>query len=811
MNFIYKIYIIIFTWCICCTLHAQSFQYDKKYWGTYNIAYFINEDKQNSSFPLIIDLNKHEYPIHLGILVNNVNFGKKSKHNKNYILELSSTVGTSLSPEGFNKLESDILQIEASVIKNYSKPQIIYRVEEKKLRDTIEGEIKIRFNIKKTNHKVEGQLNLAKLKYKLLPKISTDKEAINIDSNYLKSNNVINEELAIKNTPKLTTNSNLVSTSLLNKEKELWTSIIEAVQIEDKHKIQSLCYRYRNEILFQTGNEERVWFYSIKYTEEDINRRKIIKDYYKKFPNGNLRERVVQLISEIDPQPNLDKETIFWKKTLLKNNRNSFKEYLQKYGNEKAKYAFDAKLKLQDFRIVEKYRKDKDSLFQLVYGIEGSEEKIPNISLLKSEDSILIKNIISSKEEFTVFMKPETATRLIISIPKSPWKKDTIEIDVNSPPLVVNGFKVDSIKKAIYLTMIDKGKPPYIVEIINEDLGGGAVFHQKYRKAQSNWKIDYDTLSTIPIGNFNYILKIRDQMGVNSKVFGPFKIEKIEKGNWWFYAIPLLIIGSFLFFISKWLISRFKIKTVNKAESTEYANPIETDSQLATTTTDKTNIKSRIKIHGKRNPFTNGKAAPLEKFLNKEEKYYELSMNTLWEDSSIDTVFINERCLRQINEFVFTKADIHRLPNGEMPEIGGFIIGKFLKENEYYNITLDRFIDIESEDNGVYQISFGAKAWSKLESEMENYDTEIYELIGWFHTHPGHGLFLSLPDQNIHNNFFRYPFQIAMEIDNVKKNSDNTYDLGIFSIKTNGELNNVDNLKNRWFQWKDLEDKLQNT
>jgi proteasome lid subunit RPN8/RPN11 len=41
------------------------------------------------------------------------------------------------------------------------------------------------------------------------------------------------------------------------------------------------------------------------------------------------------------------------------------------------------------------------------------------------------------------------------------------------------------------------------------------------------------------------------------------------------------------------------------------------------------------------------------------------------------------------------------------------------------------------------------------------------QIVGWYHSHPGHGIFLSEQDLFIHNNFFGDPSQIAWVIDPV--------------------------------------------
>ncbi|MBI4778022.1 hypothetical protein HY792_03780, partial [Candidatus Desantisbacteria bacterium] len=43
-------------------------------------------------------------------------------------------------------------------------------------------------------------------------------------------------------------------------------------------------------------------------------------------------------------------------------------------------------------------------------------------------------------------------------------------------------------------------------------------------------------------------------------------------------------------------------------------------------------------------------------------------------------------------------------------------------------------------------------------------------VVGWYHTHPGLGLFMSHYDSFIHNNFFSLSCQIALVVDPATEN-----------------------------------------
>ena len=44
-------------------------------------------------------------------------------------------------------------------------------------------------------------------------------------------------------------------------------------------------------------------------------------------------------------------------------------------------------------------------------------------------------------------------------------------------------------------------------------------------------------------------------------------------------------------------------------------------------------------------------------------------------------------------------------------------------------------------------------------------DFRPHLVLGWYHTHPGWGLFLSAHDQFIHGNFYGGPHHVALVID----------------------------------------------
>jgi proteasome lid subunit RPN8/RPN11 len=62
------------------------------------------------------------------------------------------------------------------------------------------------------------------------------------------------------------------------------------------------------------------------------------------------------------------------------------------------------------------------------------------------------------------------------------------------------------------------------------------------------------------------------------------------------------------------------------------------------------------------------------------------------------------------------------------------------------------------------QVTFTSETWTKIHETLEkNYPGK--KIVGWYHTHPGFGIFLSGMDLFIQDNFFNQPWQIATVYD----------------------------------------------
>ena len=95
-------------------------------------------------------------------------------------------------------------------------------------------------------------------------------------------------------------------------------------------------------------------------------------------------------------------------------------------------------------------------------------------------------------------------------------------------------------------------------------------------------------------------------------------------------------------------------------------------------------------------------------------------------------------------------------------EHGGFLVGrkKELKTAEEYEIFVERFVPVPQR-SGASRLVVHSDHYRTVELALKAGE----EIVGWCHTHPGFGVFLSDFDKKQHERFFPKPWQIAYVMD----------------------------------------------
>jgi proteasome lid subunit RPN8/RPN11 len=96
-------------------------------------------------------------------------------------------------------------------------------------------------------------------------------------------------------------------------------------------------------------------------------------------------------------------------------------------------------------------------------------------------------------------------------------------------------------------------------------------------------------------------------------------------------------------------------------------------------------------------------------------------------------------------------------------EVGGFLLGHI----DASGSVVTHVIAAKHTQATSTQLTFTPETWNDLYTKQSAIEPKV-TLIGWFHSHPNHGVFLSEHDQFIQNNFFKNDGQITIVVDPIR-------------------------------------------
>lgn len=96
-------------------------------------------------------------------------------------------------------------------------------------------------------------------------------------------------------------------------------------------------------------------------------------------------------------------------------------------------------------------------------------------------------------------------------------------------------------------------------------------------------------------------------------------------------------------------------------------------------------------------------------------------------------------------------------------EVGGVLVGRMPADGGLPLITAA--ISAISADEQRATLTFTQEAWAHVHQVLDSEFPPDEQIVGWYHSHPGFGIFLSGHDLFIHENFFSAPSQIAVVVD----------------------------------------------
>ena len=122
-------------------------------------------------------------------------------------------------------------------------------------------------------------------------------------------------------------------------------------------------------------------------------------------------------------------------------------------------------------------------------------------------------------------------------------------------------------------------------------------------------------------------------------------------------------------------------------------------------------------------------------------------------------VFVKEEVINGVSSYA--KTDTSR-------ELGGVLLGRYKEDSGTYRVQIEEIVIAQHTEAALSQVTFTHDTWEYIHHEMEDKYPDL-KMVGWFHTHPGFGIFLSEDDYFIHKNFFPKPWSVAYVMDPIKR------------------------------------------
>jgi hypothetical protein len=397
---------------------------------------------------------------------------------------------------------------------------------------------------------------------------------------------------------------------------------------------------------------------------------------------------------------------------------------------------------LDKFR-VEIYRQNT-AISELITKIEGNEELLVTKELFNNSFNTLLgrlENLKSKYNELDQDFNNKKFSKWYFKRSKEKFLSGINEIK-NSHLAVKNSFdslvlkKNDSFKKFDFDPLIDS--------------------QQEFEKAEAGFNSRLETLRT----------------NINDWEYMPFPYFKVVIA---FMITALLVFGFIVYFMA---LKKRKLKAIPLRSSNK--NPAKNVIKLQQTEINKAERGKGLFDH----------------LRESGNKYLELDLSVEWEDSCVKKVYFERDCI--IRTYRFFEDSIHIAGTDTTAnETGGYLIGQwdFNKEDpNKYDISIEDFIEPGDDASfSRYQLNFGAKIGVKLQTVLDNYRQKTNRdlvLTAWFHSHPGLKIFLSDYDLTVQEDFagnVNKHKMIALVLDPYTP----LWDMGIFTYKSNGEMNNA--------------------
>ena len=103
-------------------------------------------------------------------------------------------------------------------------------------------------------------------------------------------------------------------------------------------------------------------------------------------------------------------------------------------------------------------------------------------------------------------------------------------------------------------------------------------------------------------------------------------------------------------------------------------------------------------------------------------------------------------------------------------ELGGVLLGRECVDDQTGEpfVWVTEHLEAKHYENTQASFTYTHDAWEEMTRERDRKHPEL-DIVGWYHTHPDFGIFLSGHDLFLHRNFFAQPLQVAYVIDPIRQ------------------------------------------
>jgi proteasome lid subunit RPN8/RPN11 len=103
-------------------------------------------------------------------------------------------------------------------------------------------------------------------------------------------------------------------------------------------------------------------------------------------------------------------------------------------------------------------------------------------------------------------------------------------------------------------------------------------------------------------------------------------------------------------------------------------------------------------------------------------------------------------------------------------ELGGILLGKECLDPTTREpfVWITQHLEAKHYANTQASFTYTHESWAEITRERDLKFPQ-YDIVGWYHTHPSFGIFLSHHDLFIHQNFFAQPLQVAYVVDPINQ------------------------------------------